>query len=138
MCGASRNDTRAYRLARRSAAPRVREAAVRPVARGQAGVRRRRGGPVRFGPAVGVLARPDAAADAGNMIVAFSVSPSGRPSDPGVARDAQPDPDGASVHDAVAAAVQVVRDSGLPNRTSSMFTSIVDLGHGSFIRPAGI
>jgi uncharacterized protein YqgV (UPF0045/DUF77 family) len=28
------------------------------------------------------------------------------------------------VHDAVAAAVKVVRDSGLPNRTSSMFTEI--------------
>ena len=42
------------------------------------------------------------------MIVAFSVAPSGSE----------------SVHDAVAAAVQVVRDSGLPNRTSSMFTEI--------------
>ena len=30
----------------------------------------------------------------------------------------------ASVHDAVAAAVRIVRDSGLPNRTSSMFTEI--------------
>lgn len=45
------------------------------------------------------------------MIVAFSVAP-------GTA-----DADG-SVHDAVAAAVRVVRDSGLPNRTSSMFTEI--------------
>ena len=46
------------------------------------------------------------------MIVAFSVSPSGgeNTSD--------------SVHDAVAAAVRVVRESGLPNRTSSMFTEI--------------
>ncbi|MGP5197337.1 thiamine-binding protein [Arthrobacter rhombi] len=59
------------------------------------------------------------------MIVAFSVSTN------------MPNTDG-SVHEAVAAAVQVVRDSGLPNNTSSMFTSIVDLGHGSFIRPAGI
>ncbi|MGZ0212019.1 MAG: thiamine-binding protein [Actinomycetales bacterium] len=46
------------------------------------------------------------------MIVAFSVAPSG----------------GAhgtdSVHDAVAAAVKVVRDSGLPNQTDSMFTTI--------------
>ena len=46
------------------------------------------------------------------MLVAFSVSPSGGDN-----------PD-ASVHDAVAAAVQVVRDSGLPYRTDSMFTTI--------------
>ena len=46
------------------------------------------------------------------MLVAFSVAPSG-----GEGPDA-------SVHDAVAAAVRVVRDSGLPNRTSSMFTEI--------------
>ncbi|MBF4581178.1 thiamine-binding protein [Curtobacterium sp. VKM Ac-2865] len=48
------------------------------------------------------------------MIVAFSVAPSGGPSE---------QPDG-SVHDAVAAAVRVVRESGLPNHTSSMFTEI--------------
>jgi uncharacterized protein YqgV (UPF0045/DUF77 family) len=29
-----------------------------------------------------------------------------------------------SVHDAVAAAVKVVRESGLPNRTTSMFTEL--------------
>jgi len=29
-----------------------------------------------------------------------------------------------SVHDAVAAAVRVVRESGLPNRTDSMFTTL--------------
>ncbi|UQN16094.1 thiamine-binding protein [Gulosibacter sp. ACHW.36C] len=46
------------------------------------------------------------------MIVAFSVAPSGTGRADG------------SVHDAVAAAVTVVRDSGLPNRTSSMFTEI--------------
>ncbi len=46
------------------------------------------------------------------MLVAFSVSPSG---DGGT--------DG-SVHDAVAAAVRIVRQSGLPNRTSSMFTEV--------------
>ena len=46
------------------------------------------------------------------MIVAFSVAPGGGDN-----------PD-ASVHDAVAAAVRVVRESGLPNRTSSMFTEI--------------
>lgn len=51
------------------------------------------------------------------MLVAFSVAPSGTPRD-GTARD------DASVHDAVAAAVRVVRESGLPNSTSSMFTEI--------------
>jgi uncharacterized protein YqgV (UPF0045/DUF77 family) len=46
------------------------------------------------------------------MIVAFSLAPSGTGRADG------------SVHDAVAAAVKIVRDSGLPNRTSSMFTEI--------------
>lgn len=46
------------------------------------------------------------------MLLAFSVAPSGTGRADG------------SVHDAVAAAVQIVRDSGLPNRTSSMFTEI--------------
>ncbi|MGN7782285.1 thiamine-binding protein [Mycolicibacterium sp. 22603] len=46
------------------------------------------------------------------MIVAFSISPSGTGRSDG------------SVSDAVAAAVRVVRASGLPNRTSSMFTEI--------------
>jgi Uncharacterized conserved protein len=46
------------------------------------------------------------------MLVAFSVAPSG-----GAAG-------GDSVHDAVAAAVRVVRQSGLPNRTDAMFTTI--------------
>ncbi|WP_368499491.1 MTH1187 family thiamine-binding protein [Herbiconiux sp. A18JL235] len=46
------------------------------------------------------------------MLVAFSVAPSG-----GGAPDA-------SVHDAVAAAVKVVRESGLPNHTDAMFTTI--------------
>lgn len=46
------------------------------------------------------------------MLVAFSVAPSGGA-------------DGSdSVHDAVAAAVRVVRASGLPNHTDSMFTTI--------------
>jgi uncharacterized protein YqgV (UPF0045/DUF77 family) len=46
------------------------------------------------------------------MLVAFSVAPSGGS-------------DGSdSVHDAVAAAVRVVRASGLPNHTDSMFTTI--------------
>jgi uncharacterized protein YqgV (UPF0045/DUF77 family) len=46
------------------------------------------------------------------MLVAFSVAPSGGSGE------------GDSVHDAVAAAVKVVRDSGLPNHTDSMFTTI--------------
>lgn len=46
------------------------------------------------------------------MLVAFSVAPSGTGRADG------------SVHDAVAAAVRVVRDSGLPNHTGSMFTEI--------------
>ena len=45
------------------------------------------------------------------MLVAFSVAPSGGS-------------DSDSVHDAVAAAVRVVRDSGLPNHTDAMFTTI--------------
>lgn len=72
------------------------------------------------------------------MIVAFSLQPTGVPSDPALERSLAESSDAASVHDAVAAAVAVVRASGLPHRTSSMFTSIVDLGHGSFIRPAGV
>ncbi|WP_438855280.1 thiamine-binding protein [Agromyces sp. M3QZ16-3] len=46
------------------------------------------------------------------MLVAFSVAPSGTGRNDG------------SVHDAVAAAVRIVRESGLPNRTTSMFTEI--------------
>lgn len=45
------------------------------------------------------------------MLVAFSVAPSGGPT-------------GDSVAEAVAAAVRVVRESGLPNRTDAMFTTI--------------
>jgi uncharacterized protein YqgV (UPF0045/DUF77 family) len=46
------------------------------------------------------------------MLIAFSVAPSGSGNTDG------------SVHDAVAAAVKVVRDSGLAHRTTSMFTEI--------------
>ncbi|QEE61078.1 thiamine-binding protein [Salinibacterium sp. dk2585] len=46
------------------------------------------------------------------MLVAFSVSPGGTGRTNG------------SVHDAVAAAVKVVRESGLPHRTDAMFTTI--------------
>jgi uncharacterized protein (TIGR00106 family) len=44
------------------------------------------------------------------VLIAFSVSPLGGESD--------------SVGEAVADAVRVVRDSGLPNETSSMFTTV--------------
>jgi len=47
------------------------------------------------------------------MLVAFSVAPSGGGAD-----------EEGSVHRAVAAAVKVVRDSGLPNQTDAMFTTI--------------
>ena len=53
------------------------------------------------------------------MLLAFSVAPSGRP-----AGAAGPENDDASVHHAVAEAVRIVRESGLPNRTDSMFTTI--------------
>lgn len=61
------------------------------------------------------------------MLLAFSVAPSGQPpvsadAEGGVAA-ASGSADG-SVHDAVAEAVKIVRESGLPNRTSSMFTEI--------------
>ena len=46
------------------------------------------------------------------MLVAFSVAPSAAADSTG------------SVSEAVAAAVRVVRDSGLPHRTDSMFTTI--------------
>ena len=46
---------------------------------------------------------------AGGMLVAFSVAPMGA---------------GESVSRAVAEAVRVVRESGLPNRTDAMFTTI--------------
>ena len=46
------------------------------------------------------------------MLIAFSVAPSGTGRADG------------SVHDAVAAAVRVVRESGLPHRTSAMFTEV--------------
>src|SRR5690625_6457801 len=62
--------------------------------------------------------------ETGSMIIAFSVQPSGEPSDPKLARDLEPGSDSAGVHDAVAAAVRVVRESGLPHRTSAMFTEI--------------
>ena len=47
-----------------------------------------------------------------HMLVAFSVAPSGTADETG------------SVSAAVAAAIRVVRESGLPNRTDAMFTTI--------------
>lgn len=47
-----------------------------------------------------------------HVLLAFSVSPTGASDENG------------SVHEAVAAAVRVVRESGLPNKTSAMFTEI--------------
>lgn len=46
------------------------------------------------------------------MLLAFSVAPSGTGRGDG------------SVSDAVAEAVRIVRESGLPNRTSAMFTEV--------------
>ncbi|HVM10817.1 MAG TPA: MTH1187 family thiamine-binding protein [Acidimicrobiales bacterium] len=48
-----------------------------------------------------------------STLVAFSVSPTGLAG-----------ADDGSVGDAVAAAIRVVRDSGLPNETNAMFTNI--------------
>ena len=61
------------------------------------------------------------------MLLAFSVAPSGRPArtaDDSTAASAAVPADEASVHDAVAEAVRIVRESGLPNHTDSMFTTI--------------
>ena len=55
--------------------------------------------------------RSHAAATVGRMIVAFSISPT-------------PADDTGGVSEAVAAAVRVVRESGLPNETNAMFTNI--------------
>lgn len=46
------------------------------------------------------------------MLVAFSVAPTAASGEDG------------SLSEAVAAAIRVVRDSGLPNRTSAMFTEL--------------
>ncbi|MDJ1369786.1 thiamine-binding protein [Gulosibacter molinativorax] len=53
------------------------------------------------------------------MIAAFSIAPSGPASDPSVTAD-----EPGSYHKAVAAALEVVRASGLPNQTDAMFTTI--------------
>ena len=56
------------------------------------------------------------------MLIAFSVAPSGAPGS-AAGGSAHINAEG-SVHDAVAAAVAVVRASGLPHRTTSMFTEL--------------
>ncbi len=67
------------------------------------------------------------------MLVAFSLAPSGTPAQTGDGVHAGSSADGSSadayaqdgsVHLAVAAAVKVVRESGLPNHTDSMFTTV--------------
>lgn len=58
------------------------------------------------------------------MLVAFSVAPSGTAPTAAGGAPASPGAGDASVHNAVAAAVKIVRDSGLPNHTDSMFTTI--------------
>lgn len=58
------------------------------------------------------MPRPCAYRERFVMLLAFSVAPSGTGRADG------------SVSDAVAAAVKVVRESGLPNRTTAMFTEI--------------
>jgi len=55
------------------------------------------------------------------MLVAFSVAPSGTPDDGTVVDTIGR---GDSVSAAVADAVRIVRESGLPNRTDAMFTTI--------------
>lgn len=55
------------------------------------------------------------------MLVAFSVAPSGTPTGGPAGQSGNAD---GSVHAAVAEAVKIVRESGLPNSTSSMFTEI--------------
>src|SRR5699024_11419672 len=59
----------------------------------------------------------------GNMILAFSISVSGVGElGPDAAANSAEDAETGSVARAVAAAVKVVRQSGLPHRLSSMFT----------------
>jgi uncharacterized protein YqgV (UPF0045/DUF77 family) len=73
-------------------------------------------------------AAPERTWQTGAMLLAFSVAPSGRPVAPAGTQDAASVPsvaaDEASVHDAVAEAVRIVRESGLPNHTDSMFTTL--------------
>ncbi|TIC83863.1 hypothetical protein E8D34_14970 [Nocardioides sp. GY 10113] len=58
------------------------------------------------------------------MIAAFSIAPTGAAAD-----------ESGSVAEAVAAAVRVVRESGLPNETNAMFTNVE--GEWAEARPCG-
>jgi len=61
------------------------------------------------------------------MLVAFSVAPSGTPDGTPDGQDGAPAsaaPADGSVTAAVADAVRVVRESGLPHRTDAMFTTV--------------
>jgi uncharacterized protein (TIGR00106 family) len=58
------------------------------------------------------------------MIVALSISPSGPPLDHPANAPKGESPGGAGVSEAVAAAVGVIRASGLPCETNAMFTNI--------------
>ena len=69
--------------------------------------------PRQPGPAVAA----DASDTVARMLIAFSVAPSG------VGEHGSADPSG-SVSAAVAEAVRVVRDSGLPHSTDAMFTTV--------------
>src|SRR5215217_3186008 len=53
------------------------------------------------------------------MLLAFSVAPSGQPAGASPSSNAE-----GSVHEAVAEAVKIVRESGLPHQTDSRFTTI--------------
>jgi uncharacterized protein (TIGR00106 family) len=58
------------------------------------------------------------------MLVAISISPTGRPlATPQERAGAQEEADG-GVSEVVADIVRVIRDSGLPNETNAMFTNI--------------
>ncbi len=70
-----------------------------------------------------MVGQPGRAGLPSGVIVAFSVSPSGGPL-PGGPQPGGTDEAPDSVSAAVAAAVAVVRASGLPNRTDSMFTTL--------------
>jgi uncharacterized protein YqgV (UPF0045/DUF77 family) len=63
------------------------------------------------------------------MLVAISISPSGRPHDPahssaGNSPNSAPEEGDGGVSGVVAEIVRVIRASGLPNETNSMFTNI--------------
>jgi uncharacterized protein (TIGR00106 family) len=58
------------------------------------------------------------------MLVAISISPSGRPHDSELLASTAPDEGDGGVSGVVADVVRVIRASGLPNETNAMFTNI--------------